>query len=48
MNKKEKQLAIKSALSSKVAENKLVVVDEFKLDELRQLSLQKFEQLKSS
>ena len=31
MNKKEKQLAMKSALSSKVAENKLVVVDKLDL-----------------
>ena len=34
MNKREKQIAIKSALTSKVADSKLVVVDEFKLDEI--------------
>jgi len=35
MNKREKQIAIKSALTSKVADSKLVVVDEFKLDEIK-------------
>ncbi len=35
MNKKEKRIALFSALSSKVADNKLVVVDEFKLDEIK-------------
>ena len=35
MNKKEKQLAMKSALSSKVAENKLVVVDKLELQEVK-------------
>ena len=35
MNKKEKQLAMKSALSSKVAENKLVVVDKLDLQEVK-------------
>ena len=35
MNKKEKQLAMKSALSSKVAENKLVVVDKLELQEAK-------------
>ena len=35
MNKKEKQLAMKSALTSKVQDAKLVVVDEFKLDEIK-------------
>ena len=35
MNKKEKKLALLSALTSKVADNKLVVLDEFKLDEIR-------------
>ena len=33
MNRKEKRAALFSALSSKVADNKIVVVDEFKLDE---------------
>ncbi len=32
MNKKEKAAALKSALSAKVSENKLIVVDEMKLD----------------
>ncbi len=35
MNKREKQIAIKSALTSKVQDSKLVVVDEFKLDEIK-------------
>ena len=35
MNKKEKRIALLSALSSKVAENKIIVVDEFKLDEIK-------------
>ena len=35
MNKKEKRIALLSALSSKVADNKIVVVDEFKLDEIK-------------
>ena len=35
MNKKEKRIALLSALSSKVAESKIVVLDEFKLDEIR-------------
>ena len=35
MNKKEKRLALLSALSSKVAESKIVVLDEFKLDEIK-------------
>ena len=35
MNKKEKRIALLSALSSKVAESKIVVVDEFKLDEIK-------------
>ena len=35
MNKKEKKLALLSALTSKVADNKLVVLDEFKLDEIK-------------
>ena len=35
MNKKEKKLALLSALSSKVADNKIVVLDEFKLDEIK-------------
>lgn len=35
MNRKEKRTALKSALSSKVAENKLIVVDEIKFDEIK-------------
>lgn len=35
MNKKEKQLAIKSALSDKVLSNSLIVVDEIKMDEYK-------------
>ena len=35
LNKKEKRAALKSVLTSKVAENKLVVVDELKLDEIK-------------
>ncbi len=35
LNKKEKRAALKSALTSKVAENKFVVVDELKLDEIK-------------
>ena len=35
LNKKEKRLALKSALTSRVQENKLVVVDELKLSEIK-------------
>ena len=35
MNKKEKRIALLSALSSKVAENKIVVLDAFNLDEVK-------------
>ena len=35
MNKKEKRIALLSALSSKVSESKIVVLDEFKLDEIK-------------
>ena len=35
MNKREKQIAIKSALTSKVQDSKLIVVDKFKLDEIK-------------
>ena len=35
LNKKEKRAALKSVLTSKVAENKFIVVDEFKLDEIK-------------
>lgn len=35
MNKKEKRAALKSALTSRVAENKFIVVDEIKFDEIK-------------
>ena len=35
LNKKEKQLALKSALTSKVQENKFIVVDAIKLNEIK-------------
>ncbi len=35
MNKKEKQLALKSALTSKVQDEKFIVLDELKLDEAK-------------
>ena len=35
MNKREKQIAMKSALTSKVQDSKLIVVDEFNLDEIK-------------
>ncbi|MCR4690342.1 MAG: 50S ribosomal protein L4 [Lachnospiraceae bacterium] len=35
LNKKEKKAALKSALTSRVQENKLIVVDELKLDEIK-------------
>ncbi len=35
MNKKEKRIALLSALSSKVADNKIVVLDSFNLDEIK-------------
>lgn len=35
INKKEKRAALKSALSSRVLENKIVVVDNFELDEVK-------------
>ena len=34
LNKKEKRAALKSALTSRVAENKFIVLDELKLDEI--------------
>ena len=39
INKKEKRAALKSALSSRVQENKLIVVDELKLDEIKTKNL---------
>ena len=35
LNKKEKRLALKSVLTSKLQENKLIVVDELKFDEIK-------------
>ena len=35
LNKKEKRAALKSALTSRVLENKFIVVDELKLDEIK-------------
>ena len=40
INKKEKRAALKSALSSRVQENKLIVVDELKLDEIKTKKMQ--------
>ena len=41
MNKKEKRLALKSALTSRVQENKLVVLDELKFDGIKTKSMKK-------
>ena len=38
LNKKEKRLALKSALTSRVLENKLIVVDELKFDEVKTMN----------
>ena len=35
MNKKEKRAALKSALTSRVEENKFIVIDELKFDEIK-------------
>jgi large subunit ribosomal protein L4 len=35
LNKKERRFALKSALTSRVNENKFIVLDEFKLDEIK-------------
>lgn len=35
LNKKERRLALKSALTSRVSENKFIVVDELKFDEIK-------------
>ena len=40
LNKKEKRLALKSALTSRVLENKLIVVDELKFDEIKTKNFQ--------
>ena len=41
MNKKEKRLALKSALTSRVQENRLVVLDELKFDGIKTKSMKK-------
>ena len=40
MNKKEKRLALKSALTSRVQEGKFIVVDELKMDEIKTKKMQ--------
>ena len=40
MNKKEKRAALKSALTSRVEENKFIVVDELKFDEIKTKNFQ--------
>ena len=40
MNRKEKKLALKSALTNAVKENKLIVLDELKLDEIKTKKMQ--------
>ena len=39
LNKKEKKLALKSALTSRVQDNKFIVVDDLKLDEIKTKAL---------
>ena len=41
MNKKERRAALKSALTSRVQDNKLVVLDELKFDEIKTKAMQK-------
>ena len=41
MNRKEKRAALKSVLTSRVQENKLVVLDDLKFDEIKTKSMQK-------
>ena len=41
LNKKERRLALKSALTSRVAENKFIVLDELKLDEIKTKEMKK-------
>ena len=41
MNKKERRIALKSALTTRVQENKLVVLDELKLDAIKTKEMQK-------
>ncbi|MBS6395905.1 MAG: 50S ribosomal protein L4 [Clostridiales bacterium] len=40
LNKKEKRLALKSALTSRVKENKFIVLDELKFDEIKTKKMQ--------
>ena len=40
LNRKEKRLALKSALTSRVQENKLIVLDELKFDEIKTKKMQ--------
>ena len=40
MNKKERRAALKSALTSKVQENKLIVLEDLKLDEIKTKAMQ--------
>ncbi len=40
LNKKEKRLTLKSALTSRVQENKLIVLDELKFDEIKTKKMQ--------
>ena len=40
MNKKERRIALKSALTTRVQENKLVVLDELKLDSIKTTDMQ--------
>ena len=42
LNKKEKKAALKSVLSSKVAEDKFFVLDELKLDEIKTKAMKEF------
>ncbi len=41
INKKERRAALKSALTSKVQDNKLIVIDELKLDQIKTKEMQK-------
>ena len=40
LNRKERRLALKSALTSRVNENKFIVVDDFKMDEIKTKKMQ--------
>ena len=41
LNRKEKRLALKSALTSRVAENKFIVLDELKMDDYKTKAMKK-------